>query len=201
MEYIQQIERNVRFLKNQPEGKLAKRFEIEKYFNDNCHCRLLKQYDKWSASITFGMDYFELGDTADWAKKKLREAMYHNSAVRARFPYKLTQSEYVLDDLLFKVRQQVEQKQHERFSRGDTVRVVGYGHKIERCDHTGKILSMDIAPHVVGLEGTVAEVTESQPNFIQYSLHGIKEKTAWYNPDQLELVKKASQEPDGIHRY
>jgi hypothetical protein len=76
-----------------------------------------------------------------------------------------------------------------KFKVGDKVKVVKYGHIIHHYkSETGNWAAEDISPDIVGKEGVVREVSNSQPGWVTYALDGIPEKTAWYNQNQLELV-------------
>jgi len=72
-----------------------------------------------------------------------------------------------------------------KFNVGDKVRVVGYGHLIFGFEN-GRKTTTDICADLVGKEGTVKEVTETQGK-IKYALDGLS-KTAWYDEKQLEKV-------------
>ena len=95
------------------------------------------------------------------------------------------------------------------FKIGDKVRIIKYGslwkiHKSEyefMCKYFNEtpdysdiyiedesIIWKDTNKNLIGKEGVIRKVSESQPGFLQYALDGIPEKTAWYNHTQLELI-------------
>ena len=93
-----------------------------------------------------------------------------------------------------------------KYKIGDKVRVVKYGHLMHMSKREYEVIFpdgfpdnifmedqvsvvVDWRPEVIGKEGVVQIVSDG-PNGIQYSLDGIPEKSAWYNHNQLELVKK-----------
>lgn len=81
---------------------------------------------------------------------------------------------------------------------GDKVRVVGAGGIVFSVDpmisksfvylgYEDGFHWYDILPGIVGRDGVVVDITETQGNK-KYSLSGIPEKSSWYSDDQLELV-------------
>jgi len=87
-----------------------------------------------------------------------------------------------------------------KFVIGDKVKVVGYGHLFWLAKDSemktnfpiihkeGDIIWHDMNSGVVGKKGVVDKVTETQGQ-IKYSIKGIPEKSAWYNEEQLKMVK------------
>ena len=83
-----------------------------------------------------------------------------------------------------------------KFGIGDKVRIVGYGscmmmHKESLKDNPsswpvvaikGNIAYIDTMPQLVGKVGLISKVDGG------YAIEGIREKHAWYNADQLEMV-------------
>ena len=85
------------------------------------------------------------------------------------------------------------------FGIGDKVKIVNYGSLLwesKDVKPSFKVLSVDedgtywcdMNPELVGKEGLVCKVSMTQ-GFPSYALDGIS-KYAWYNEEQLELVKK-----------
>ena len=68
---------------------------------------------------------------------------------------------------------------------GDKVRVVNYGSLIWDCTGSNPTTT-DISEGAIGKEGVVVKISESG----KYAVDGIPEKYAWYNDDQLELIKE-----------
>lgn len=81
------------------------------------------------------------------------------------------------------------------FKIGDKVRVVNYGHLVTMKEQYAKSMSfpiykkegknwmMDMCPEAVGKKGTVESLLDGK-----YAINGIKEKHAWYDDGQLELI-------------
>lgn len=86
-----------------------------------------------------------------------------------------------------------------KYKIGDRVRVVNYGsllmtneewHKTTLAPivlKDGNIVWLDIAPELVGKEGTVKEAS-SQTGLHKYAIEGIPGKTSWYTEGQMEKV-------------
>jgi len=87
-----------------------------------------------------------------------------------------------------------------KFKRGDKVRVVNYGHRFwsynpvpesnfpvlfDNKEEGYKVY--DMSPELIGQEGIIVKNINSQ-GMKQYSLEGIKGKSAWYDEQQLEKV-------------
>lgn len=87
-----------------------------------------------------------------------------------------------------------------KFNLGDRVKVVNYGHKLwySKSNNTefpswpilkedDKAIIYDMNPEMIGKEGVVRISSETQGK-PEYALE-IQGKQAWYNEDQLELIK------------
>lgn len=96
-----------------------------------------------------------------------------------------------------------EEKKVHKFGTGDKVKIVNYGAPVwfNKRDKMSKNLwptikedknfvMKDMSPEVVGQEGIVKLCALTQENKPQYSLDGIKGKSAWYEEEQLELISK-----------
>jgi len=88
-----------------------------------------------------------------------------------------------------------------KFSPGDKVRIINYGHPIWVSKNSEfkpgwpiisedeNIIHYDSLPEIVGKEGVISKTTITQER-PYYAIEGISEKHAWYNEDQLELIEK-----------
>jgi hypothetical protein len=88
-----------------------------------------------------------------------------------------------------------------KFKIGDKVKVVNYGHlmwvnkkiggkfNLPIVKETETYVCYDTNKGIVGNSGIVKDVKETQ-GFFNYSLSGIKGKSAWYTEDQIEIVSK-----------
>lgn len=74
-----------------------------------------------------------------------------------------------------------------KYNLGERVVVVNYGHKIYQ-HKKGQDFSIDFSPELVGQKGIIVKV-ETVQNMSHYALGGIEGKHAWYNEDQIELIK------------
>ncbi len=88
------------------------------------------------------------------------------------------------------------------FGIGDKVRIVKYGHPIWESKNTNEpklsypviaedenLRYLDMSPGLVGQEGLVDKVTITQ-GIPQYAIDGIKDKHAWYNEEQMEMINR-----------
>lgn len=90
-----------------------------------------------------------------------------------------------------------------KYKIGDKVTIVNYGHlmwintKLMQTDYYEKMTALkedgyfkwyDMQPELVGKKGVVNKVTNTQ-NKPKYGLSGIAGKSAWYDEEQLELIK------------
>lgn len=76
-----------------------------------------------------------------------------------------------------------------KFGIGDKVKVVNYGSQLISY-RDGSWFVQDMLPEIVGKEGIIDHVSETQKDYIQYSIDGIPRKHAWYVEQQLEMVNK-----------
>lgn len=96
-----------------------------------------------------------------------------------------------------------EEKSLHKFGIGDKVKIVNYGAPVwfNKRDRMSKnawptikedkhFVMKDMYPEVVGQEGIVKLCALTQKDEPQYSLDGIKGKSAWYTEEQLELITK-----------
>lgn len=86
-----------------------------------------------------------------------------------------------------------------KYKIGDKVRIVNYGHliyessknenplKFKTISDDGNIRIMDMLPEIVGKEGVIVDISETQGE-VSYAIDGIVGKHAWYNEDQIELI-------------
>lgn len=79
-------------------------------------------------------------------------------------------------------------KEEPKFGIGDKVKIVKYG-SLYHAHKDGKLVVGDWAPQIVGKTGIVSEV-DTEVGKPMYAIHGIEEKIAWYNEDQMEMVKR-----------
>ncbi len=76
-------------------------------------------------------------------------------------------------------------KEETQFKVGDQVKIINYGHRIYSFDKEKQ--DIDLSPEIIGKVGIIVEAHKTQ-DIDNYSIHGIKGKTAWYNNNQLELI-------------
>lgn len=71
------------------------------------------------------------------------------------------------------------------FGIGDKVKIINYGHYF----YDPMLGNCDMIPEIVGCEGLIKEVSNSQGDYM-YSLHGVPKKQSWFMENQLEMVSK-----------
>ncbi len=73
-----------------------------------------------------------------------------------------------------------------KFNVGDKVKIVNYGHVMWYMKGES-ILKGDLRKDLLGKEGIVIEINDTQVPYVEYS-YSVNGLGAWFNEDQLELI-------------
>jgi hypothetical protein len=83
-----------------------------------------------------------------------------------------------------------------KFRVGDLVEVVNYGHPYWQS-LGGELVAVDTCPELIGQQGIITKAITTQ-EIEQYSIDGIKHKTAWYQNGQLKLIIRPNYKKNGV---